>query len=105
MVTFIETRLFTKLVNEYLTDDEYSRLQRTIAVAPDSGDVIPGSGGVRKIRWGLDGRGKRGGVRVIYYVRLQQGQVWMLTLYAKNETANIPGPVLKRIKEELLGEG
>ena len=70
---------------------------------PDAGDVIPGSGGVRKVRWGLAGRGKRGGVRVIYYLRLQQGQVWMLTLYAKNEAATIPGAILRKIKEELDG--
>lgn len=105
MVTFVETRLFTKLVSEYLTDDEYARLQRAIAAHPESGDLVRGSGGVRKLRWGMHGRGKRGGVRVIYYLRLQVGQVWMLTLYAKNEAASIPGPILKKIKEDLLGEG
>jgi hypothetical protein len=67
--------------------------------------MIRGSGGVRKLRWGLSGRGKRGGVRIIYYLRLHLGQVWMLTLFAKNEAASIPGPVLKKIKEELDGEG
>ena len=70
---------------------------------PDAGDVIPGSGGVRKLRWGLAGRGKWGRVRVIYYLRSQQGQVWMLTLYAKNEAATIPGVILRKIKEELDG--
>ena len=55
------------------------------------------------MRWRLAGRGKRGGVRVIYYLRLQQSQVWMLTLYAKNEAATIPGATLKKIKEELDG--
>ena len=101
MVTFIETKLFTKLVQNYFTDDEYAALQNSIMANPDAGDVIPGSGGVRKLRWGLAGHGKRGGVRVIYYLRLQQGQVWMLTLYAKNEAATIPGAILKKIKEEL----
>lgn len=52
---------------------------------------------------GLAGRGKRGGVRVIYFLRLQQSQVWMLTLYAKNEAATIPGAILKKIKEERDG--
>ena len=103
MVTFIETKLFTKLVQNYFTDDEYAALQSAIMANPDAGDVIPGSGGVRKLRWGLAGRGKRGGVRVIYYLRLQQGQVWMLTLYAKNEAASIPVAILKKIKEELDG--
>jgi len=103
VVTFIETKLFTKLVQNYFTDEEYAALQSAIMANPDAGDVIPGSGGVRKLRWGLAGRGKRGGVRVIYYLRLQQGQVWMLTLYAKNEAATIPGAILKKIKEELDG--
>jgi hypothetical protein len=103
VVTFIETKLFTKLVQNYFTDEEYAALQSAIMANPNAGDVIPGSGGVRKLRWGLAGRGKRGGVRVIYYLRLQQSQVWMLTLYAKNEAATIPGAILKKIKEELDG--
>jgi hypothetical protein len=103
VVTFIETKLFTKLVQNYFTDEEYAALQSAIMANPNAGDVIPGSGGVRKLRWGFAGRGKRGGVRVIYYLRLQQSQVWMLTLYAKNEAATIPGAILKKIKEELDG--
>ena len=89
---------------DYFSDEEYAALQNAIVANPESGDVIRGSGGVRKLRWGVAGRGKRGGVRVIYYVRLRQGQVWMLTMYAKNETDSIPGPVLKKIKEELDGQ-
>ena len=104
MLTFVETKLFTQLVQRYLTDDEYAALQAAIVANPEAGDVIRGSGGVRKLRWGLSGRGKRGGVRVIYYLRLQSGQVWMLTLYAKNEADSIQGPVLKKIKEELDGK-
>jgi mRNA-degrading endonuclease RelE of RelBE toxin-antitoxin system len=104
VLTFVETKLFTQLVQRYLSDDEYAALQAAIVANPEAGDVIRGSGGVRKLRWGLSGRGKRGGVRVIYYLRLQSGQVWMLTLYAKNEAASIPGPVLKKIKEELDGK-
>ena len=61
MVTFIETKLFTKLVQNYFSDDEYAALQSSIVANPDAGDVIPGSGGVRKLRWGVAGRGKRGG--------------------------------------------
>ena len=101
MVTFVETRLFTSLVNRYLSDDEYAALQQALADSPDAGDVIRGSGGVRKIRWGVSGRGKRGGIRVIYYLRSRQGEIWMLTLYAKNEAESIPGHVLKKIKEEI----
>jgi mRNA-degrading endonuclease RelE of RelBE toxin-antitoxin system len=103
VLTFVETRLFTQLVSEYLSDDEYAALQHALASAPESGAVIRGSGGVRKLRWTGSGRGKRGGMRVIYYLRLRRGQVWMLTIYAKNEAATIPTAVLKRIKEELDG--
>ena len=88
---------------QYLSDDEYAALQQALADNPDAGDVIRGSGGVRKLRWGLAGRGKRGGIRVIYYLRSRQGEIWMLTLYAKNEVESIPGPVLKKIKEEIDG--
>jgi len=70
---------------------------------PEAGDLIPGSGGVRKVRWGVKGRGKRGGIRVIYYARTRQGQIWMLTLYAKNVAETIPAHVLRRIKEEIDG--
>jgi hypothetical protein len=86
-----------------LTFDEYAALQNAIVANPGAGDLIRGSCGVRKLRWGLAGRGKRGGVRVIYYLRLRHGQVWMLTMYAKNEADTIPGSVLKKIKEELGG--
>lgn len=103
VLTFIETKLFTSLVGQYLSDDEYAALQQALADNPDAGDVIRGSGGVRKLRWGLAGRGKRGGIRVIYYLRSRQGEIWMLTLYAKNEVESIPGPVLKKIKEEIDG--
>ena len=66
MLTFIETKLFTKLVQNYFTDDEYAALQDSMIAYPEAGDLIQGSGGVRKLRWGVAGRGKRGGVRVIY---------------------------------------
>src|SRR3990170_2367773 len=105
MVTFVETRLFTKLVQEYLSDDEYAALQQSLVVNPEAGDVIPGSGGVRKLRWGVGGRGKRGGLRVIYFLRLRNDEIWMLTLYAKNVADNIPTKVLKKIKGEIDAEG
>lgn len=103
MLTFVETKLFSKLVQEYLSDDEYGALQQALVANPESGDIIPGSGGVRKLRWSVTGRGKRGGIRVIYYLRSRQGQVWMLTLYAKNVAENIPAHVLKKIREEIDG--
>jgi len=103
MLSFIETRLFTKLVNEHLSDEKYARLQEVLIRDPETGDLIPGSGGVRKVRWGVKGRGRRGGIRVIYYARTRQGQIWMLTLYAKNVAETIPAHVLRQIKEEIDG--
>ncbi len=103
MLTFVESKLFTSLVNKYLSDDEYAALQQAIADNPEAGGVIRGSGGVRKLRWGVSGRGKRGGIRVIYYLRSRQGEVWMLTLHAKNEADSIPAHILKKIKEEIDG--
>jgi hypothetical protein len=76
-----------------------------LAANPKAGDVIRGSGGVRKVRWGVAGRGKRGGIRVIYYLRSRQREAWMLTLYAKNEADSIPGHVLKKIKEQIDADG
>ncbi len=104
-VTFVETKLFTKLVQEYLSDDEYAVLQQSLIVNPEAGDVIPGSGGVRKLRWGVAGRGKRGGLRVIYFLRLRNEEIWMLTLYTKTVADNIPAKMLKKIKEEIDAEG
>jgi len=104
-VTFVETKLFTRLVQEYLSDDEYATLQQSLLVNPEAGDVIRGSGGVRKLRWGVAGRGKRGGLRVTYFLRLRNDEVWMLTLYAKNVADNIPAKVLKKIKGEIDAEG
>lgn len=103
MLTFVETGIFTRLIDKYLSDDEYAALQQVLVANPDAGDVIPGSGGVRKLRWGVAGRGKRGGIRVIYYLRSQQGQIWMLTVYAKNVAETIPAHILKKIKEEIDG--
>ena len=99
--SFIETRLFTKLVIEYLTDEEYGALQESLMRNPEVGPVIPGSGGIRKIRWAAQGRGKRGGYRIIYYVRRTHGVIWMLTMYPKNVAENIPTHVLRQIRKEV----
>jgi mRNA-degrading endonuclease RelE of RelBE toxin-antitoxin system len=76
MVVFVETQLFTRLVDEYLSDDEYLVLQGALAENPTAGPVIRGSGGIRKLRWRSQGRGKRGGLRVIYYLRSEDGEIW-----------------------------
>jgi hypothetical protein len=101
MHSFIETELFSRLVAEFLSDEEYAKLQQALIQTPDAGDVIPGSGGIRKLRSKGSGRGKRGGVRVIYYTRSREGEIWMLTLYPKNVSENIPAHILKKIKEEI----
>jgi hypothetical protein len=101
MFSFIETRLFTKLVVDYLSDEEHAALQMALMRDPEAGPVIPGSGGVRKLRWAAPGRGKRGGYRVIYYVRYVNGVIWMLTMYPKNVAENISSHVLRQIKKEV----
>ena len=101
MYSFIETKLFTRLVREYLSDDEYRELQKALIADPQAGDVIPGSGGVRKLRWRAAGRGTRGGYRVIYFAKAIEGVVWMLTMYPKNVVETIPAHVLRQIRKEI----
>jgi len=103
LFSFIETKLFSRQLGEFLSDDDYARLQGALIEAPESGAIVAGSGGVRKLRWAQPGRGKRGGIRVIYYAKIREGVIWMLTMYAKNEEENIPAHVLRKIKEEIDG--
>ena len=98
---FIEATAFTKHVYTYLTDDEYLGLQSFLLRNPESGKIVPGSGGVRKLRWAVAGRGKRGGVRVIYYFKKQDHEIWLLTIYSKSKKDNIPAHVLRQIVEEI----
>lgn len=69
MLSFIETKLFSQIREDYLSDDEYAELQKALIERPELGSLIPGSGGVRKLRWSQPGRGKRGGIRIVYYAR------------------------------------
>jgi hypothetical protein len=98
---FIETSTFTKLLPNYLTDEEYRGLQTYLLQKPDAGDLIKGSGGVRKVRWAPAGSGKSGGIRAIYYWKKSDHEIWMLTLYSKSERASIPGHTLKQIAEAI----
>jgi len=97
--TFIESAAFERVRAVYLDDDEYAELQQFMMENPETGRMIPGSGGVRKLRWKRKGMGKRGGLRVIYFVRYQPNEFWMLTLYAKAKQENVPAHILKQLKE------
>ena len=102
-MVIIETSIFTRQVQALLDDDDYRRLQTVLVIRPDAGDIIPGSGGLRKIRWGAPGRGKRGGVRVIYYWAVSQDRILLLLIYAKTEQDDLTATqlkVLKKIVEE-----
>ena len=104
----IETSIFTRKIRELISDEEYGELQFALIQRPDIGVVIPQSGGIRKIRWSGSGRGKRGGIRVIYYWYVNEQQIYMLLAYAKNEQANFSAAqlkVLKKLVEEEFGNG
>ena len=101
---FIETTIFTKLMQKYLTDDEYRVFQWHLLLNPEAGDIVRGSGGVRKIRWAPKGKGKSGGVRIMYYFKKSDDEIWLLTIYSKSERAAIPGHILKKIAQEIENE-
>lgn len=81
---FIETPVFTRQIKELVDDEDYRALQALLVANPDTGDLIPRSGGLRKIRLAVAGRGKRGGARVVYYWVNARSQIYMLLAYAKN---------------------
>ncbi len=102
-MVIIETSIFTRQVQALLSNEEYRQLQLALIIHPDMGAVIPGSGGLRKVRWSIGGRGKRGGVRVIYYWAVVHDRILMLFMYAKNEQDDLTPEqlkVLRRIIEE-----
>jgi hypothetical protein len=102
-MVIVETSVFTRRVTALLRDDDYRLLQNRLAAAPTAGALIAGSGGLRKLRWGRPGRGKRGGVRVIYYWSAGREQLLMLLIYAKNEQDDLSADelrVLARIVRE-----
>lgn len=101
MYTISETKLFTDEASSIWEEDERGEFCAWIAANPEAGDVIPGSGGCRKVRWKRAGTGKRGGTRIIYFNRLQKGNICLLMIYAKAVRGNIPAHLLKAIAEEL----
>lgn len=99
-MVFVESRIFDRYRSRYLADEEFAHLQIALRANPQRGDVIPGSGGIRKLRWRRRGIGKRGGVRIIYYVN-RPHVLWLLTIYAKGEIDSIPAHLLREIKREM----
>lgn len=95
---FVETPIFTVLLQELLSDEEYSEFQQFLIADPQAGDVIKGTGGLRKVRWAADGKGKRGGVRVIYYVVDEVGQVRLLLIYKKGVQDDLTAAQRKQLK-------
>ena len=81
-----------------MADEEYSKLQIALVRRPDWGSVIPGSGGIRKLRWRSSGRGKRGGLRLIYYWQTADDQIWMLLAYRKSEKDDLSRDEMKKLK-------
>ena len=101
MLTVVETLLFQRQWPLYWTEEERGEFASFIAEHPGAGDVVPSSGGIRKVRWSRPGTGKSGGVRVIYFMRAAEGEIVLLTLYAKAKTGNLTGAQLKEIRRAL----
>ncbi|MCX6927741.1 MAG: type II toxin-antitoxin system RelE/ParE family toxin [Verrucomicrobia bacterium] len=95
---FIETPTFTRLIGKLMDDDEYAKLQLALTRRPDWGKVIPGGRGLRKLRWVGSGRGKRGGLRVIYYWQTADEQIWLLVAYPKSERDDLSADAIKQLK-------
>ena len=96
---FIELPPFAELRDDLFTDKEFLALQAFLIDHPNAGDVIPGTGGCRKLRWAAKGKGKRGGARVIYFLSVAEGQIVLVAAYGKGERDDVPRAWLKQIKE------
>jgi mRNA-degrading endonuclease RelE of RelBE toxin-antitoxin system len=95
---FIETPIFTKLVVDLIPDDEYRKLQLALVLRPEAGKIIPGSGGLRKIRWKISGSGKRGGLRLIYFWDVPEDIIYMLLIYKKSKQEDLTPNQLKTLR-------
>ena len=96
---FIETPIFTKAITELLSDDEYSEFQQHLIDNPESGDIVKGGSGIRKIRWKLPNRGKSGSIRVIYYYKVINNQIFLIYVYTKKKQSD-----LTEQEKKLFGE-
>ena len=101
MLTIVETTLFQRQWPLYWSEDERGAFAVHLSEHPTAGTVVPDSGGIRKVRWARAGSGKSGGVRVVYFTRIAEGEIVLLTLYAKANTSNLSGAKLKEIRRAL----
>jgi hypothetical protein len=98
-MVIVETRAFTARIGELLSDEQYRSLQLQLAGRPSAGDVIPGTGGLRKVRWAAKSRGKRGGCRVIYFWHAASNRVLMLFAFSKNERVDLTAAQKKVLRQ------
>lgn len=101
MYTIIETEIFKRYAQSIWNDGERQEFITWLAANPLAGDVIPSSGGLRKVRWSRSGTDKRGGTRIIYYNTLPEGYIWLLIAYTKAKFDNLPTTFLNQLKEEI----
>jgi len=95
---FIETPIFTKFVTDLVPDDEYRKIQLALVLRPEAGKIISGSGGLRKIRWKINGGGKRGGLRLIYFWDVSEETIYMLLIYKKSKQEDLTPNQLKTLR-------
>jgi mRNA-degrading endonuclease RelE of RelBE toxin-antitoxin system len=98
---FFEATAFTKHIYAYMDDEEFSTMQWFLVFNPEFGDLINGGGGLRKLRWQGKGKGKRGGVRIIYYYVNKREEILLLSVFAKNELEDLPKVVLAQLRKEI----
>ncbi|SDH89318.1 transcriptional regulator [Nitrosomonas sp. Nm132] len=101
MLTIVETEDFERLWPHYWTEQEYNEFMTFMTQNPDIGDVVKSSGGMRKVRWSRSGSGKSSGVRIIYFNRLTNGEIWLVFIYAKSKLDTLSAKTLKEIKHEI----
>ena len=98
----VETPTFTRQITGLISDDEYAEFQSQLVADPKAGDVIPGSGGLRKLRWSRTGHGKRGGIRVIYFAAIEE-RIYLLAAYAKSDREDLTITQLKALRRLIEG--
>lgn len=103
---FIEGPAFTRRLSNYLSDEGYRALQNELACNPQAGDLMPGTGGFRKVRWAdpRRGKGRRSGLRIVYYYFARDHEVWLMTLFDKDEASDLSPKKKKALKAAIEAE-